>query len=87
VPLLHSAGVRKDLLAAVADASVAKQGSRIPGSDIPVIAPRDLVEAEPDSVLLFVPDLLEEVRKAMPAIESSGGRWVSADEIQERQLS
>jgi hypothetical protein len=34
-----------------------------------------------------VPDLLEEVRKAMPAIESSGGRWVSADEIQERQLS
>lgn len=87
VPLLHSAGVRKNLLAAVADVSVAKQGSRIPGSDIPVIGPRDLVEAEPDSVLLFVPDLLEEVRKAMPAIESSGGRWVSADEILERQFS
>jgi C-methyltransferase C-terminal domain len=81
VPLLHSAGVRRDLLAGVADASQAKQGSRIPGSDIPVIGPSDLVEAEPDSVLVFVPDLLDEVRAAMPAIESAGGRWVSADEI------
>jgi C-methyltransferase C-terminal domain/Putative zinc binding domain len=81
VPLLHSAGVRRDLLAGVADASQAKHGSRIPGSDIPVIAPSDLVEAEPDSVLVFVPDLLDEVRAAMPAIESAGGRWVSADEI------
>jgi hypothetical protein len=90
VPLLHRAGVRRELLAGVADASAAKQGSRIPGSDIPVIGPGDLLDAAPDSVLLFVPDLLDEVRKAMPGIESAGGRWVGADEIvvpSERQLT
>jgi hypothetical protein len=81
VPLLHRAGVRRELLAGVADASAAKQGSRIPGSDIPVIGPGDLVAAAPDSVLLFVPDLLDEVRKAMPGIEAAGGRWVGADEV------
>ncbi|GAA1304587.1 class I SAM-dependent methyltransferase [Pseudonocardia xinjiangensis] len=81
VPLLHSAGVGRELLAGVADASRAKQGTRIPGSDIPVIGPGDLVDARPDSVLVFVPDLLDEVRAALPAIESAGGRWVSADEI------
>lgn len=81
VPLLHIAGVRRELLAAVADASAAKQGSRIPGSDIPVIGPQDLLDAKPDSVLLFVPDLMKEVRAAMPGIEAAGGRWVGADEI------
>ncbi|WP_433556429.1 class I SAM-dependent methyltransferase [Pseudonocardia xinjiangensis] len=81
VPLLHSAGVGRELLAGVADASRAKQGTRIPGSDIPVIGPGDLIDARPDSVLVFVPDLLDEVRAALPAIESAGGRWVSADEV------
>ena len=47
-----------------------------PRLDIPVIGPGDLVDAAPDSVLLFVPDLLDEVRKAMPGIEAAGGRWV-----------
>jgi hypothetical protein len=32
-------------------------------------------------VLLFVPDLLEEVRAAYPQVEESGGRWVVADAL------
>jgi hypothetical protein len=33
----------------------------------------------PDKVLLFVPDLLNEVRQALPEIERNGGRWVVID--------
>lgn len=81
VGLLHSARVGRDLLSGVADVSAAKQGSRMPGTDIPVIGTDDLVTAEPESVLLFVPDLLDEVRAALPEIEANGGRWVLADEV------
>ena len=40
---------------------------------------RELVESRPDKVLLFVPDLLNEVRQALPEIELNGGRWVVLD--------
>ena len=50
----------------------------MPGTDIPIIAPDELVAARPDVVLLFVSDLLEEVRAALPQIEAAGGTWVDA---------
>jgi hypothetical protein len=74
--LLQSAQLNRDDLAAVADASTAKQGRMLPGSRIPIVSPTELVSAEPDRVLLFVPDLLSEVRKSLPEIECNGGRWV-----------
>ncbi|MGH9112846.1 MAG: methyltransferase C-terminal domain-containing protein [Acidimicrobiales bacterium] len=78
VALLCRAGVDRTLLPAVADASPAKQGRRMPASGIPVIAPGELVAARPDAVLLFLPDLLAEVRAALPEIEAGGGRWIDA---------
>jgi hypothetical protein len=74
--LLQSAHLTRDDLAAVADASPAKQGRAMPVSRIPIISPAELLAAEPDRVLLFVPDLLSEVRRALPEIERRGGRWV-----------
>jgi hypothetical protein len=53
----------------------------MPATDIPVIAPEDLVAARPDAVLLFLPDLLAEVRASLPEVESSGGRWVDVDDL------
>jgi C-methyltransferase C-terminal domain/Putative zinc binding domain len=79
VALLCRAGVDSGLLAAVADASPAKQGRRMPATDIPVVAPDALVDARPDAVALFLPDLLTEVRTRLPEIEASGGRWVDID--------
>lgn len=76
IALLTRAGVGPELLAGVADASSAKQGRRLPGSGVPVISPAELVEARPDAVVLFVDDLLPEVRATMPEIEAAGGRWV-----------
>ncbi|WP_405136907.1 class I SAM-dependent methyltransferase [Nocardia sp. NBC_01388] len=73
VALLHLAGAHRGLLAAVADASPAKQGRRMPGTDIPIIDPAELLAAQPDRVLLTVPDLLQEVRSQWPGLE---GRWV-----------
>jgi hypothetical protein len=79
VALLRKAEVDHDLLPAVADASPAKHGLRMPGTLIPIISPAELVGLRPSSVLLFVPDLLAEVRAAYPEVEDAGGRWVVAD--------
>jgi hypothetical protein len=81
VTLLRRAGVDGGLLPAVADASPAKQGRRMPGTDIPVISPQRMIAAYPDAVLLFVPDLREEVSAQFPAIEASGGKWVTLDDL------
>jgi hypothetical protein len=81
VALLRSADVDSDLLPAVADASPGKHGRRMPGTAIPVISPDELVARSPDSVLIFVSDLIPEVRKAYPEIDASGATWVDADSL------
>jgi SAM-dependent methyltransferase len=78
VALLRAAKVDRDLLPAVADASDAKRGLRMPGTSIPVISPAELTARKPDAVVLFVSDLMEEVRKAYPEIEANGGEWLDA---------
>ena len=77
--LLCSADVSSDDMAVIADASVPKHGLSMPVNRIPIVSPADLVAARPDRVLLFVPDLLPEVRAALPEIEANGGRWVVLD--------
>lgn len=81
VALLCRAGIDRSLLAAVADASPAKQGRRMPATDVPVVAPADLVAARPDVVALFLPDLLDEVRRRLPEVEQAGGEWVDVDSL------
>lgn len=76
VPLLNHARIGPDLLPAVADASPPKHGRRIPGVGIPIVRPADIVARCPDEVVLFVPDLLDEVRDRLPQIESGGGQWI-----------
>jgi hypothetical protein len=79
VALLGMASVDRDLLPAVADASPGKHGRRMPGTSIPIISPEELAGRRPNAVLLFVSDLMAEVRTACPEIEAAGGRWVDAD--------
>lgn len=79
VPLLCRAGVDATLLPGVADASPAKQGRRMPGTDVPIISPAELAERAPDRILMLLPELLTEVREALPGIEARGGRWVLRD--------
>ena len=79
VALLNQAKLDCSLLPAVVDASPAKQGLRMPGTDIPVISPAELAAKRPEAVLVFVPDLLAEVRSAFPEVEAAGGRWIDAE--------
>jgi hypothetical protein len=72
VALFARAGVDSRLLAAVADASPAKQGRRMPGTDIPIVSPNELLAKKPDRVLLTLPDLLPEVTSRFPELD---GRW------------
>ncbi|MDT5079153.1 MAG: hypothetical protein QOJ80_3790 [Mycobacterium sp.] len=72
------AELNRTLIAGVADASAAKQGRRMPGTDVPIISPDELVAADPDVVLLTLPDLLSEVSARYPQL---AGRWVTDDRI------
>lgn len=87
VALLRMAGVDRDLLPAVADASPAKHGLRMPGTGIGIISPGELIARAPDAVLVFVPDLMPEVRKAYPEVEASGAGWVDAEALGSRRAS
>jgi len=81
VALLRWAKVDSSLLSAVVDASPAKQGLRLPGSDVPIVSPAQLTVRKPDAVLLFLADLRAEVRAAYPEVEASGARWVDAESL------
>jgi hypothetical protein len=81
VSLLAMADVKRTDLSGVADASVAKWGRRMPGTDVPIISPATLVEARPDRVLVLLPDLMNEVRSDLPKVEADGGVWVNIAEI------
>lgn len=69
------------LLTAVVDSSTAKHGLRMPGTDVPIVGPATLATLGRRDVLLFVPDLLAEVRRDFPEVEAGGGRWVDAEAL------
>ncbi len=73
VALLAAAGLQPGAVAGVADGSPAKQGRRMPGTGIPIVAPAALLAADPDSILLLLPDLAQELREAWPRLAH---RWV-----------
>jgi hypothetical protein len=81
IALLRSAGADRALLPAVADAAPAKHGLRMPGTDIPVIDPAQIAGRRPDDMLLFLSDLMPEVRAAFPEVEAAGGRWVDVETL------
>ena len=67
--LLNYAGIKSDLLPAVADRALSKQGKVLPGSHIPVISPEELLKENPDILLVLPWNLIDEVRKQMPNID------------------
>lgn len=77
VPLLCHGRIDSTLLTAVADAAPAKHGRRLPGTDIEIVPPSRLSDLRPDRVLLFLPDLLDEVRRDYPEVAESGAAWVT----------
>ena len=67
--LLNYAGIRSDLLPAVADRAPSKQGKFLPGSHIPVITPEALSSKRPDALLVLPWNLIQEISVDYPKLE------------------
>jgi hypothetical protein len=73
VAVLAAAELPDGAVTAIADGAPAKQGRRMPGTTIPIVAPDALLAADPKEILLMLPDLLGELRDAWSQLS---GRWV-----------
>ncbi|MFG5119987.1 methyltransferase domain-containing protein [Methylorubrum sp. POS3] len=75
---LNYCGIGPELIRAVADRSPHKQGTWLPGSRIPVVAPDALLAMRPDTVLILPWNLKDEIADEMAAIREWGGRFAVA---------
>jgi SAM-dependent methyltransferase len=75
---LNYCGIGPELVQVVADRSPHKQGTLLPGSRIPVVAPEALLARRPDYVLILPWNLKDEIAGEMAAIRDWGGRFVTA---------
>lgn len=66
---LNYAGIKGDLLEAVGDSAVSKQGKYLPGSHIRVVSPESILKKEPDELLILPWNLIDEFRKKFPRIK------------------
>jgi len=58
---LNYAGIGRDLVSFVVDAAEAKQNKYLPGSHIPILAPKALLELKSATILIFPWNLAEEI--------------------------
>jgi SAM-dependent methyltransferase len=76
--LLNFAGVKPDLLPYVCDSAPSKQGKFLPGSRIPVLAPDQLCQRQPDIVLVLPWNIADEITRQHKYIREWGGRFAVA---------
>lgn len=76
--LLNFAGVKADLIAAVADRNPAKQGKYMPGSRIPIISEAELLEHRPERLVILPWNLKSEIMDQLSCIRDWGGKFVTA---------
>jgi hypothetical protein len=74
--LLNYCGVGTDFIEFTVDRNPVKQGTLLPGSRIPVLAPDALLESKPDLVLILPWNLRDEVIAQLPQVHAWGGRFV-----------
>jgi len=65
--LLNYCGVQPDLLPMVADQAKSKQGKFLPGSHIPIVSPEQLKTNQPDNIVLFPWNLINEISQLYPS--------------------
>ncbi len=75
--LINYAGVKKDLLPYVFDASPFKQGKFLPGSHIPILSHELIFEKQPDYVIILPWNIKEEVMEANKSLRKNGTRFVT----------
>lgn len=75
---LNYCGITKDDIVCVFDRSTAKQGSLLPGSHIPIVAPERLPEFKPDYLVILPWNIADEIRTLNTILTSWGGKFVTA---------
>ena len=76
--LLNYAGIRRDLLRYVVDASPHKQGRYLPGTRIEVVAEARLRADRPDFVIILPWNLKQEIAEQLAYVGEWGGKLVTA---------
>jgi SAM-dependent methyltransferase len=74
--LLNYAGVRTDFIDFTVDRNPHKQGTYLPGTQIPIVSPDHIVEAKPDYLLILPWNLREEIMQQMKGIREWGGQFL-----------
>ena len=74
--LLNTAGIGTDLVEFIVDRNVHKQGTFMPGTHQPVLAPQALIDRQPDYVLLLAWNFASEIIDQQQAYLSAGGRFI-----------
>jgi len=76
--LLNFAGIKKDLIPFVVDASPHKQNKFLPGVHIPVLCEQKIKTDKPDYIVIFPWNLREEISVQLAYIREWGGKFVTA---------
>lgn len=76
--MLNYCGIRADLVQFTVDRNPLKQGTFLPGSRIPVLAPESIEVAKPDYVLILPWNLKDEITQQLEGIRQWDGRFVTA---------
>ena len=74
--LLNTSGIGIDLVEFVVDRNVHKQGTLMPGTHQPVLAPQALVDRQPDYVLLLAWNFATEIVAQQQAYLAAGGKFI-----------
>lgn len=74
--LLNTVGIGTDLVEYVVDRNVHKQGTFMPGTHQPVLAPQALVDRQPDYVLLLAWNFAAEIITQQQAYLTAGGQFI-----------
>lgn len=75
--LLNFGGIRPDLLPYIVDRNPAKQGQFMPGSRIPIVSEKQLIDHKPDFIVILPWNLKEELTGQLAYIREWGGKFVS----------
>ena len=76
--LLNYCGVKKDLIAFVADASPHKQNLFLPGSHIPVVDESFIKREKPDLIIILPWNIKDEIIEQLSYVGDWGGKFVVA---------
>jgi len=76
--LLNYCEIKEDLLPIIFDAAPSKQGCFMPGSHIPILPPKHLIEINPDYVLILPWNISDEIKVQNAILKKNGTQFLVA---------